>query len=594
MNISNYTLSAVEAGMMMDPHFRPEKVKQVMAHRDMPWSTLQGWEAVGREIYYRLTSIDKRKFHIGWLWVLLWGLSVLSWTFALSGLTMQPQSGFKAGNTPGTELVGANKTSLNGRTGSDVVGRAWEQWGFALPPIIPLGAALYVTPHSDLVMNVTKPNSFPSNASSGIFLTPQAIIPVTGKMWGVILNYSCSGVNKLDEFTILNRRINSSNPAYIRPSEFNNDPRYDDTDVQYFYTLDDNSSISVLSELRTFPETNVFGFAEIGISTGFNTLLEDAGSWGYVPTYTFQNEDNLLPSYSGLEDEEVFEFALWQTYWNPADSSDHSWIHVENAIPELTNEYSQPQNPNGDPLYNGSMAAIGVRCTSSTVTGTATVNGLTGTFTDFARDDPLTAEDADGDDVTYAPAVPRFSLGPSFMFLQLNSSNDAMLWLDLGELTEKFPPFGNYSVNYTLVSTGMSWLEPLFTAANEPHLLSYTTQGVTEYTSLIQTPDLADALVAAYQQYAIQLMFLGESEPNGAWLNDQVTSAVPWTLLTAGGGVPPLFVVVTMLIWAVGCAGLSLMYGFRPRWSDSFDDYYLYRYCAELELDLLEIMKDPQ
>lgn len=172
-----------------------------------------------------------------------------------------------------------------------------------------------------------------------------------------------------------------------------------------------------------------------------------------------------------------------------------------------------------------------------------------------------------------------------------------IFWLDRGDLSSvNLSRFRNSKVNYTLVNTGMSWLEPLFTAANEPHQLSYNTQGQTVYNSLIQTPNLAEALIAAYQRYAFQLMFLGENEPNEAWLNDNVTSAVPWTLLTTGGGVPPLVVVVTMLIWAVGCAGLSLMYGFRPRWSDSFDDHYLYCYCnePELELDLLEIMKGPQ
>lgn len=374
--------------MMMDRRFRPERVKQVIAHRDMPWSTFQSWEVVGREIYYRLTSIDKREVHIGRLWILLWGLSVLSWTFVLSGLTMQPQSGFKAGNTPGTELVGANKDSLNGRTGSDIVGTAWELWGSAVPPVIPRGAALYVTPDSDLIMNVTKPNFFPSNASSGIFLTPQATMPVTGKIWGVVLNYSCSGVNKLDEFTILNRRISSSNPAYIQPSEIYNDPRYDTTDVQYFYTLRDGSSISVLTDQYTLPNTNVIGFAEIGISTGFGTLLEDAGSWGYTEADTFQNEDDLSLPYRGLKDEEVFEFALWQTYNNQFDIP-YPRVYVKNAIPELTNEYFLPPGPAGG---NGSVAAIGVRCTSSTVTGTAAVNGLTGTFTDFAREDPLTGD----------------------------------------------------------------------------------------------------------------------------------------------------------------------------------------------------------
>jgi len=48
--------------------------------------------------------------------------------------------------------------------------------------------------------------------------------------------------------------------------------------------------------------------------------------------------------------------------------------------------------------------------------------------------------------------------------------------------------------------------------------------------------------------------------------NENVTSAVPWTILQAGGGgVLPLLIIITMVIWAVGCAVLSLIYGFRKR-----------------------------
>jgi hypothetical protein len=476
------------------------------------------------------------------------------------------------------------------------VGSTWELFGDGTLPVIPLGAALYLSPDSDLLANVTttQPNSLPSNASSGIFLTPQTTMPVTGEIWGVILKYSCSEVNKLDEFTILNRRINSSNSGYVPSSVFTynfSDPNSTANDFQYFYTLDDNSSISVLSQVFDGPGINVIGFAEIGLSTGFATLLEDAGSWGYIESFVqngVQNENGTLPSYNGLEDVEVFEFALWQTFRNEPDSTYHDWAYVENPIPELTGEYSDPQNPTNDPAYNGSMAAIGVRCTSSTVTGTATVNGLAGTFTDFVRKDPVIGQYDNA-------AVPRFSLSPAFLFLQLNSSYNEMLWLDLGTLLPgEFPRFGNYSVNYTLISTDMVWMGPLYVAANEPLLLDSSTPGVlTQYTSLMQSADLANALIAAYQQYAIQLMFLGEKDGNEAWLNSQVTAAVPWTLLTSGGGVPPLFVVVTMLIWAVACAGLSLAYGFQRRWSDSFDDCYLYCYCRDLRLDPLDVIREP-
>ena len=584
MNISNYTLGGVEAAMTMTERFAPKNAKQVIIHSGMPWCTLRSWKIVGFEIYSIVCCKEHKRQDLSHLWIILFGLSSLSWTFVLSGLTMVTYSGFKAGNKPGTDLVGINQISLNGRPAYGLLDSAIQRWGSGSSPTIPLSSALYVPPGSSII------NTLPSDASSEIFLTPQTTVPITGKIWGVVLKYSCSGVDKLDEFTILNRRINSSNPAYVGPS------MYTGSDVEYFYTLDDGSSISVLSQLwngddTTVPPINAIGFAEIGLSTGFGSLLQDTSSWGYTRTWSDTDFDTSVPTYSGLDDEEVLEFILWQTYWNPPGTDSGGFRRVQDPIPELENEYSEPYNPfpgSGYP-WNGSMAAIGVRCTSSSVTGTATVNGLAGTFTDFVREDPL------GGDVP--PSVPRFSFGVPLIFLQLNQTNSEMLD-NYGEFSlGEFPRFGNYSVNYTLVNTNFNWLQPLFEVTNEPHDLGPSDQQLTYYSSLIQTPDLQSAIIDAYQHYAIQLMFLGEDTLNDTWSNDNVTAAVPWTLLKAGGGVPPLLIVVTTLLWALGCAGLSIVYGFRKRWADMFDDYHMYCFCTErrdLALDPLEIIKTPR
>lgn len=78
----------------------------------------------------------------------------------------------------------------------------------------------------------------PDDASSRIFFAPQASVPVTGNIWGLLCTYRCSEVSE-DHFTILNRRINTSEPAYIQPTVYYN------SSVDYFYTID-GSSISVL------------------------------------------------------------------------------------------------------------------------------------------------------------------------------------------------------------------------------------------------------------------------------------------------------------------------------------------------------------
>ncbi|PMD31021.1 hypothetical protein L207DRAFT_641186 [Hyaloscypha variabilis F] len=533
LNISDYTLGGVEAAMMMTRQFTLGELKM---HRDVRWSTLRAWKTVaGRLVFWWRENPGE----LSRLWIILFGLSVLSWSFVLSGLTMQTQDGYKAGNVPGTKLTGVNQYSMGVRENSEIINAATQLWGLDSAPTIPLGAALYVPRNSSFMANVSKPNTLPSNAME-VFLTAQAPVPITGSIWGLVMKYNCSEVHSLDEFSILSRRINSSNPAYVQSSV------YEATDIGYFYTLDDGSSITVLSQLKQRP-INVIGFAEVGTSTGMGSILAKT-PLGYTGTN------------SGLDQEEVFELALWQTFWN-VPGTWGNYTNVQDPISELEDQHDEPNNPFGpqDP-WNGNMSAIGIRCTSSSVTGTATVNGLAGTYTDFERQDP---------NVTY---IPTLSLGVPLMFLQTNQPNETN-FLDFG-VWDPLPPIGNYSVDYTVLSTNYDWIQPLFIAAQEEINLEDSDVNSPLYNSLIQTPQLRDAFIAAYQQYAIQLMFYDTA---GLPLeNSNVTAAIPWTLLQAGGGVPPLLVVITMLIWAVGCAGLCLVYGFRVRWAESFDDEYLY------------------
>lgn len=385
-------------------------------------------------------------------------------------------------------------------------------------------------------------------------------MPITGYIWGLVLKYNCTPVNRLGQFTILNRRVNSSNPAYVSHAA------YSGSDTEYFYTLDDGSSISVLSELGSAgggPAPNIIGFAEVGLSTGFADLLESSATWGYSAT----GQNFSIPTYSGLDEEEIFEMALWQTYLNPPGTTGN-FVGVQNPIPELENEHTQPDNPwGGAAPWDGDMEAIGIRCTSSSTTGTAKVNGFTGTFSEFEREDPYT-------DGGVPPNPPRLDLGIPLMLLQTNQSQN---FLNYGMLdTQKFERLGNYSVNYTLVNTNYEWLGPLIVASGLALNLSDTAQQLDYYYSLVQTPELQRAITFAYQQYAVQLMYQRASDISDAWTNNNITAAIPWSFIRAANpGVPPVFILVTMLLWAFGCASLGILYGFQRRWSDTFDDDFV-------------------
>ena len=78
----------------------------------------------------------------------------------------------------------------------------------------------------------------------------------------------------------------------------------------------------------------------------------------------------------------------------------------------------------------------------------------------------------------------------------------------------------------------------------------------------------------------------------GPILTDLVGS-VPWTqLVAADNGVPPLLVLVMLLMWAVGCVVLGVLYSFRKRWDAYFSVRSMYWYCITIaKLDPEEVMQ---
>jgi hypothetical protein len=72
---------------------------------------------------------------LGPLWLLLFGFSILSWVFVLSGLSMETFEGFKAGPTPGATVVGINQAAIDRRPTLGIVETAKQQWALgSIPP----------------------------------------------------------------------------------------------------------------------------------------------------------------------------------------------------------------------------------------------------------------------------------------------------------------------------------------------------------------------------------------------------------------------------------------------------------------------------
>jgi len=68
---------------------------------------------------------------------------------------------------------------------------------------------------------------------------------------------------------------------------------------------------------------------------------------------------------------------------------------------------------------------------------------------------------------------------------------------------------------------------------------------------------------------------------------------VPWTNVVPDGKLPPLFVLASLLLWALGSIAwlLGVVYSFRRRWDAYFSVKSLYWYCKTAGLDPVEVTK---
>ncbi|PVH83745.1 hypothetical protein DL98DRAFT_652209 [Cadophora sp. DSE1049] len=557
LNISNYSLSGVEAGMFISNHFKLD-IHQLEFHAEKSWSTLGGWKVLGISVWTR------RKLTIPW--ALLFGLSVLSWTFVLSGLTMNTSKSWAFGHRAGIAVSGVNETTMNTRTPARVYKSALQLWQTGAEPRLPKMGTFYSKPGHLLHANFSGSNTLPANVDDEIFLGPQANVPLSGTAWGMAIKYSCKGIHRLSDFAVLNRRLNSSSPGYVRNYSSDEDANASTevTNVNFFYELEDGASISTLSQLSSGASSpdymNFHAFAEIGLSPGFRKSLQWV-DYGYGVDNHSGTE---RPSHGGLEEEEVLEFLLWQHLIISYVVDDVK--PVQHPIPGLNGQHLSP--------LGESMFAIGARCTSSSVTGKAKINGLAGLFTEFTRVDPVPSIFSD---------VARFGIGASSILLPGRTAKypwgiyihpSGVLDASMPDDFPSMSPLGvslpdNSTFSYTLVDTGINWLRPLFTSIGVQNTQAMA--GAFFYHSYMQTEDLVHAIQQAYKHYAVQLMYNGQEGPMDGWSHQNLTGAVERFVLVDGEGVPPLLVLICFVTWACGCVGLGLVYGMIRREDATFN-----------------------
>lgn len=572
LNLSLYGLAGVEAAMLMEPAWNVGDAMRLMMHADRTWSGPGGWLKMLNWIAEKPTFGAQRKFP-GHLWFVLAIPSILIFiAWPLSGLCLETTQGFLHGKpVAGSNVTGFAYANFNERLGPDVFIEAAITWKNALDARIPGQGIVYTQEQLDRSQHafLTKvPNTLPKNAGiPRIFMTAQAERPIEGKAWGLLFQYDCSIVDELSEMTILKDRRSASDNSILNAT----------SGMKSYYLQNSTSRVIVQNQtdpLRGLWASNIHVVVETAYQVWPNKSVTDllfgaspqAVSTEITNCY-FNKNSSIYGDYPNIDQERVFEMLLWQKVYNtsygtgPAPQYN---LSIDRNITELYGAYDYrdfaydiPKNKTAS-YPRQPMTAIGVQCRSSSSVGTADINGVRSTYSNFQRTDtPI--------NVQRNRCANRFGAETAASMVPGHTDpgtiNDE--WLSsLFTSTAAPPPFyAPYTDNSNDVDAGTGYLLQL---------------------SYLQASQLCQSILRAYAAYATQLMYNGGQGftaldgSHVAFLNPNVTSFVPGTVIKQGvlSAELPL---ALFCLWTLMSTSLCIMYGFRRRWSAILDGHTLFR-----------------
>lgn len=554
LTIFRYGREGVEEAMLSRPKWSSVDPKHLRDH-----VRVDGWlRSLTKLVLPRGQSNTRGPISLTWMLLGLVGLfGYLG--LPMSGLTMDFETGyhFMSGAMASSTdthptVLGYNKENWNARFTFDTTERAFSRWREAsrIPPP-PGGGVIYTPPEVDrssLSGNgvFTKlPNSLPGDAGvSTLFLAPQSNTeaPIDGRSWGLDVNYKCSVVTKLSDLTILSHR--------------KKDVELATSDAYGYDVLGSNATIEIYNQTYSGATVqfanNLQAVAEVGYNWPYRQRRQSGNtppaSECYNPIGTTGSKGNTMP-YPGMEDEpQVLEMILWQnlsakdTNSEVVDNPPIINLTLLNTIPELLGTYKTSDELNiTAPTV---MAAIGVRCTSSSAVGTAQLDGRRAIFSDFQRSDDTPVESK-----TSMKCAERLSIGvPHLMFSGTAGDRDETEWL-----SNFYGSVGKFAQGYSQVDTH-------FMGNKVPLQSSY-----------LQADELRRSLTRAYALYALQLVYndgVGYVDRNGTYheasefVNEEAVAYKRGKVLVPGI-VPPVVVFVFLGLWGLGSLCFGVLYGFR-------------------------------
>lgn len=549
-----------------------------MSVRHLTVLNLQTWSGPAGWIAMRLKPSTT--------WIILSIISLAPYVaLPLSGFTIQLTTGYATGTAPNStaSLLGQRPESFLDQTMDDVFTRSFNRWRFASSAVLSSRSAYYVP--ADNSSNLDRswlqsfPNEWPDDEQVTTFIAPQSRDIVDGDAWGLEASLNCTVVSSLSQFKLLSQRNEAGTAPRCPPINFNSSgltpegegiPDLCDFDVYLLSPIENETYLVIDPTLYLFP----LGMMEIAVQ---------------------YKKDN--PDFSDPEPV-LLEAALWQ---NPIEMtakcppleklvSNELGTTVANfqksfALSELTASLVGQTD-----MESKQLEAIGFQCKSSLRTGTATIDGRSGTYSSFTLQeaDPILSASP----VPLPTAIPRIfrsEVSAALTLLEMNSMqalNDAIN--DLGFDSEDF---GMGTLNpMAYIASNASWLQNIYRAidafypqplyCDEDGNVNVTLTSAWQQLQLINSTQFLTSFVRAHKAYALEMTRPTTQENRMTSWTGTLNSVAP-TVIIAPGNVQPQIVVALLSFWALGCLILGSTFGLRQRWSETLDGFSMFRFGSD-------------
>ncbi len=499
---------------------------------------------------------------------------------------MQLTAGYEDGN-PGTDralLTGNNASTFGNQVKEDALVRALNRWKYVSPSQLSGRSAFYVPETESKQRNSTWlqtfPNVWPDDDNIDVFLAPQSDKPVNGEAWGLQVFIQCNTVSSIGQFKLLSQRTEDHSqprcPAIQVGHQYNHPQYADIPDMCDYdaYVQSPSYPYWIINPDADF----VDGFMELAMD--YERRLEPVPPHN-VMTYTPFNEP--VPV--------LIEAALWQAPIKLRHPCPEVEFQISNQLgtpvtgmnKTYTKHWDRFQGPIDEIV---TLNPVGVQCNSTFRGGTATLNGLKGTYASFTAKNPVPVNSATL--VPFSTALPKIVRSELGGALAL----DEIVTYEAVGRAIKYHPLYDARMPEEMdlipeISSNTSWLLNIYRSVNafnsvpipcdkEGNPLDPSTRGYDgQQLQLITSGQFKRSIINAHKAYAIELM----KTPDVHWYGN-LTYAKTTTVLTPGQ-ISPVPVLVLLIAWALCTSTLGVLFGLQQRWTDALDGFSMFRFGSD-------------